>query len=95
MRLLLLPALELGEVLQELAAVLVGGEVLAGAAVELVEVLDAEVDHLLHSTLLGEVAVGETILAVVGVVAHYLVGQRHAAALAEVLLVWEGIFHSQ
>ena len=88
-----LPAFELWEVLAELLAVLVGGEVLAGVLVELVDELDAEVYHLLHGAVLREVAVGEAVLAVVGVVAHDLVGQRHAAALAEVLDFRERVVH--
>ena len=70
---------------------IVGGEVLAGVLVELVDELDAEVDHLLHGALLGEVAVGKAVLAVVGIVAQHLVGQRHAAALAVTLLGGAGL----
>ena len=79
MRTLFLPTFQLGEVLAELLAVLVGGEVLAGVLVELVDELDAEVYHLLHGTVLREVAVGEAVLAVVGIVAADLVGEGHAA----------------
>ena len=88
-----LPAFELGEVLAELLAVFIGGEVLAGILVKLVDELDAEVYHLLHGAVLREVAVGEAVLAVVGIVAHDLVAERHTAALAETLIVWEGIIH--
>ena len=92
---LLLPALERGKVSQELLAVLVGGEVLAGAFVELVDVLHAEVDHLFHGAVLREVAVGVAVLAILGVLALDLLAEGHSAALAEALLVGEWVFHSQ
>lgn len=88
-----LPALERREVLPQSLAVLVGGEVLAGVLVELVEELHADLYHLVHRAVLREVAVGEAVLAVVGIVAHDLVAQRHAATLAEVLDFREGIVH--
>lgn len=89
-----LPTFELREVLAELLAVLVGGEVLAGVLVELVEELHADLYHLVHRAVLREVSVGVAVLAVFGVVAHDLVAQRHAAALAEVLYFRKGIVHS-
>ena len=88
-----MPAFELGEVLAELLAILVGGEVHTRVLVELVDELDAEVYHLLHGAVLREVAVGVAVLAVVGVVARDLVAEGHAAALAETLIFGEGIFH--
>ena len=66
-RLFFLPAFELGEVLAELLAVFIGGEVLAGILVKLVDKLDTEVYHLLHGAVLREVAIGEAVLAVVGI----------------------------
>ena len=94
MNLLFLPALERREVLPQALAVLVGGEVLAGVLVELVEELHADLYHLVHRAVLREVAVGEAVLAVIGILAHDLVAQRHAATLAEVLYFREGIVHS-
>lgn len=88
-----MPAFELGEVLAELLAVFIGGEVHTRVLVELVDELDAEVYHLLHGAVLREVAIGEAILAVVGVVARDLVGEGHAAALAEMLIFGEGVIH--
>ena len=97
---LLFPAFEQREVLQELLAVLVGGEVIARVLVELVDVLDAEVDHLLHGALLGEVAVFVAVCAVLAAEASVgfgatvgIAGQRHAAALAEMLIFGKGIIH--
>jgi len=90
----LFPALERREILPQALAVLVGGEVLASVLVELVEELHADLYHLVHRAVLREVAVGKAVLAVFGVVAHDLVAQRHAAALAEALLVGEWVVHS-
>ena len=89
-----MPALERREVLPQALAVLVGGEVLAGVLVELVEELHADLYHLVHRAVLREAAVGEAVLAVIGILAHDLVAERHAAALAEVLLVGEWVIHS-
>ena len=88
-----LPSLERGEVLPQALAVLVGGEVLAGVLVELVEVLHADLYHLVHCAVLREVAVCEAVLAVIGILAHDLVAERHSAALAEMLDFRERIVH--
>ena len=95
-----LPALERREVLPQALAVLVGGEIHTRVFVELVDVLRAEVDHLLHGALLGEVAVLVAVGAVLAAQAAVgfgaavgVAGQRHAATLAEALLVREGIIH--
>ena len=90
---LLLPARERREVLPQSLAVLVGGKVQAGVLVELVEELHADLYHLVHGAVLREVAVGVAVLAVVGVVAHDLVAERHSAALAEMRIVGKGVIH--
>ena len=69
-----LPTLELGEVLAELLAVLVGGEVHTRVLVELVDELDAEVYHLLHGAVLRELTLFIAILAVLGVEAAIGIG---------------------
>ena len=66
---------------------------LAGVLVELVEELHADLNHLVHGAVLCELAVGVAVLAVVGVVAHDLVAERHSAALAEMRMGGKGVIH--
>ena len=87
-----LPTFQVGVILTKHAFVFLLAEVLTGVLVVIFHKLCAELHHLLHSEVAGERAVFVAIdavllvLAAVGVGAEDLIGERHSAALAKLLL---------